>query len=213
MAATDERILTYLESAHPQPDPLLLALEQHGRKDGVPIVSRETGRLLSTIVHAMQANRILEIGTAYGYSTLWMALAQPRMGRIWTIDPDARRTDVALTYFKRAGEDDYIEVFNTPALTLLETFPHRNLDIVFIDADKGEYRAYLDLVIPMLKLSGLVIVDDCLLGGRVAADPAPGEDAAVAAMRDFNRYFLAHPELDATILPLGNGTGIGARRR
>lgn len=213
MTATGERIHAYLESAHSQPNPLLLALEQHGHKDGVPIVSRETGRLLSTIVHAMQASRILEIGTAYGYSTLWMAQAQPQMGRIWTIDPDARRTDVALTYFKRAEEDDYIEVFNTPALALLENFPHRNLDIVFIDADKREYRAYLDLVVPMLKLSGLVIVDDCLLGGRVAADPMPGEDAAVAAMRDFNRYFLTRPELDATILPLGNGTGIGARRR
>jgi caffeoyl-CoA O-methyltransferase len=60
-------------------DPLLLELEQHGRKDGIPIVSREAGRFLSVMVHMMQANRILEIGTGYGYSTLWMALAQPPM--------------------------------------------------------------------------------------------------------------------------------------
>jgi predicted O-methyltransferase YrrM len=191
----------------------LLELEQHGRKDGVPIVSRETGRFLSTIVHAMQASRILEVGTAYGYSTLWMAFAQPRMGKIWTIEPDTRRTDVALSYFRQAGEDDYIEIFNTPALELLENFPHRNLDIVFIDANKREYRAYLDLVIPMLKLSGLVIVDDCLLGGSVATEPANDEDRDVDAMRAFNQYFLGHPNLDSTILPLGNGTGIGARRR
>jgi predicted O-methyltransferase YrrM len=191
----------------------LLELEQHGRKDGVPIVSRETGRFLSTIVHAMQASRILEVGTAYGYSTLWMAFAQPRMGKIWTIEPDTRRTDVALSYFRQAGEDDYIEIFNTPALELLENFPHRNLDIVFIDANKREYRAYLDLVIPMLKLSGLVIVDDCLLGGSVATEPASDEDRDVDAMRAFNQYFLGHPDLDSTILPLGNGTGIGARRR
>src|SRR6185312_370870 len=74
--ATMELDLQNLEAAHPEPHPLLLELEQHGRKDGVPIVPRETGRLLSTVVSAMQANRILEIGTAYGYSTLWMALAQ-----------------------------------------------------------------------------------------------------------------------------------------
>lgn len=212
MTPTTDRILAYLESAHTQPPELLLELERHGRRDGVPIVSRETGRFLSTIVHAMQASRILEIGTGYGYSTLWMALAQPRLGRIWTLDPDAARTGVAMEYFKRAGEDDYIEVFNTPVLELLENFPHRNLDIAFIDADKRDYRAYLDLIVPMLKLSGLVIVDDCLLGGRVAESAGP-EDSTVAAMRDFNRYFLAHPELDATILPLGNGTGIGARCR
>jgi predicted O-methyltransferase YrrM len=171
-------------------------LEQHGRKDGIPIVPRETGRLLSTIVAAMQANRILEIGTAYGYSTLWMALAQPRMGKIWTIDPDTQRTDVAQSYFRRAGEDDFIEIFNTPALELLENFPQRNLDIVFIDANKREYRQYLDLALPMLKLSGLFVVDDCIEAGP-----------------EFVEAFLHHPALNATVLPLGNGTGIGARVR
>jgi predicted O-methyltransferase YrrM len=186
--------LRYLEKAHPEPHPLLLELEQHGRKDGVPIVPRETGRLLSTLVAAMQANRILEIGTAYGYSTLWMALAQPRVGKIWTIDPDTHRTDVALSYFKRAGEDDFIEICNTPALELLENFPQRNLDIVFIDADKTDYGQYLELALPMLKLSGLFVVDDCIEAGR-----------------DFVDAFLNHPALNATILPLGNGTGIGAR--
>ncbi|MGA8533799.1 MAG: O-methyltransferase [Candidatus Tumulicola sp.] len=207
-----EEILRYLEAVHPPPHPLLLELEQRGRADGVPIVSRETGRLLSTIVHGMQAGRILEVGTAYGYSTLWMALALPRMGRIWTIEPDSRRTDVALEYFKRAGKDDVIEIFNTPTLDLLENFPHRNLDIVFIDANPSEYRAYLDSVIPMLKLSGLAIVDDCLLGGRVAS-ASVGDDPALVEMRAFNAYFLGHPQLDSTILPLGNGTGIGARRQ
>ncbi|HZZ01244.1 MAG TPA: O-methyltransferase [Candidatus Baltobacteraceae bacterium] len=191
-----EQTLRNLEAAHPEPHPLLLELEQHARKDGVPIIARDTGRLLSTLVSAMQANRILELGTAYGYSTLWMALAQPRVGKIWTIDPDRDRTDVALAYFKRAEEDDYIEIFNTPALKLLENFPHRNLDIVFVDAAKREYRQYLDLAIPMLKLSGVVIVDDCLSGGR-----------------EFVDAFLHHPTLNATILPLGNGTGIGARVR
>lgn len=189
----------YLEGAHAAPHPLLLELEQHGRKDGIPIVSRATGRLLSTLVHAMQANRILEIGTAYGYSTLWMALAQPPVGTIWTIDPDVSRTDVALDYFRRAGEDDNITIMNSPALEILPNLPLRNLDIVYIDAVKSEYRDYLDLAIPMLKRSGLVIVDDML--------------GDLDAMRDFNEYFLNHADLDATILPLGNGTGIAARVR
>lgn len=189
----------YLEGAHADPHPLLLELEQHGRKDGIPIVSRETGRLLSTLVHAMQANRILEIGTAYGYSTLWMALAQPPVGTIWTIDPDVSRTDVALEYFRRAGEDDNITIMNSPALEIMPNLPLRNLDIVYVDAVKSEYHEYLDLAIPMLKRSGLVIVDDML--------------GDLKEMRAFNEYFLNHPDLDATILPLGNGTGIAARVR
>ncbi len=201
-------LLRYLESTHPPLNPLLLEMEQHGHKDGVSIVSRETGRLLSVLVRMMQANRILEIGTAYGYSTLWMALAQPPMGKIWTIDPDHERSAIAMNYFRRAGEDDYITVFNQDAIELLPTFPQRNLDIVFIDADRAHYRKYLDLTIPMLKRSGIVVVDDCLLDGRIVAD---SDDPDVAIMRDFNDYFLSHPDLDATILPLGDGTGIGAR--
>jgi predicted O-methyltransferase YrrM len=185
-------LLAALEAAHP-PHPLLVELEQHADRDGVPTVSRATGRFLSALVTAMQANRILEVGTGYGYATLWMALAQPRVGKIWTIESDLRRTDVARAYFRRAAEDDYIEVFNTPALELLENFPHRNLDVVFVAANDAEYPRYLDLIVPMLKLSGLAIFNDCL------------------EMRDFAERFVTHPALDATILPVG--VGIGARRQ
>lgn len=182
-----------MDPIYPSLHPLLAELEERAGNDGVPIVSRETGRFLATIVTAMQANRILEVGTGYGYATLWMALAQPSAGWIWTVDPDVGRTEVAHSYFRRAAEDDYIEVINTPALELLENFPHRNLDIVFVAANGAQYGKYLDAIVPMLKLSGLAIFDDCLT--------APA----------FAERFLAHPALVATILPLG--IGIGARRQ
>jgi predicted O-methyltransferase YrrM len=206
-----EQTMRYVEAVHPHPHPLLLELEQRSRKDGVALVARETGRLLSTVTSAMQASRILEIGTGYGYATLWMALAQPRMGKIWTIDPDTRRTAVAMSYFKRAEEDDYIEIFNTPSLELLENFPHRNLDIAFIDAEIERYDEYLDLVLPMLKLSGLAIFNGTLLGGRVADED--DEQADSIAARSFNEIFLEHPDLDATLLPVGDGIAIGARKQ
>jgi len=201
----------YLERIHGRPAPLLLELEKQGRADGIPIVSRETGRLLSTLVHAMQANRILEIGTAYGYSTLWMALALPPAGRIWTIDPDRERTEIANRYLRRAGKDDAVDIINQPALDVLKTFPQRNLDIVFIDAIKTEYADYLEASVPLLKRSGLVVVDNLLWSGRAAAEPAKSDSADTKAIRAFNKIFLNHPQLDATIIPLGDGTGIGAR--
>ena len=205
------RDLDYLRRLHRNPSPLLLELEQHGTADDIPIVSRETGRLLSTLVHAMQANRILEIGTAYGYSTLWMALAMPPAGRIWTIDPDTERTAVALDFFRRADLFDQINVMNQPALEVLPTFPVRNLDIVFIDAVKTEYESYLELVVPLLKRSGLVVVDNLLWSGKSAAEARVEDSEATRAIRDFNRAFLNHPQLDATIVPIGDGVGIGAR--
>jgi predicted O-methyltransferase YrrM len=189
---TTDELLHDLDAAHPPPHPLLIELEER-EAAGVPTLSRVTGRFLSTLVTAMQATRILEVGTGFGYATLWMALAQPSVGRIWTVEPDMRRTDVARSYFRRAGEEDSIVVFNTPAIQLLENFPHRNLDVAFIAADKEHYPAYLELVIPMLKLSGLAVFEDCL------------------TVRGFAQQFLEHPALDATILPFG--IGIGARRQ
>lgn len=203
--------LEYLHGLHPDPPPLLLELETLGRGDRIPIVSRATGRLLSTLVHAMQANRVLEIGTAYGYSTLWMALALPPAGRIWTIDPNRERTEVAIDFLRRAGKADAVDVINQPALEVLRTFPQRNLDIVFIDALKTEYEGYLELTVPLLKRSGLVIVDNLLWDGESAQAPRPDDSPDTIALRAFNVKFLNHPQLDATIVPLGDGTGIGSR--
>ncbi len=203
--------LEYLERIQHEPHPLVLELEQLGQRDGIPIVARSTGRFLSTLVHAMQANRILELGTAYGYSTLWMALALPPAGRIWTVDPDRGRTAIAARFLARAGKAQAVDIVNQPALDILPTFPQRNLDIVFIDAVKTEYEAYLELAVPLLKRSGLVIVDNLLWHGQAAADPSPADSAETKAIRAFNRVFLSDSRLDATILPLGDGTGVGAR--
>lgn len=186
----------YLESVHAAPHPLLLELEQFARQEAIRSVPRAVGRFLATIVRCMQANRILEIGTAYGYATLWMALAQPPMGKIWTFDPDAHRTEVALSYFRRAGEDDNIEIFNQPAMEVLPVFPQRNMDVVFVDAPSAAYAAYLEHCLPLLKLSGLIIFNNLLHDRHDAFDAA----------------FLQHPQLDATIVPLGRGLGLGARK-
>lgn len=176
---------------------LLLEIEQKAKEDGIATVPREVGRLLSVLTHAMQANRILEIGTGYGYATVRMALAQPPAGKIWTFDPYIERTEVARQYFDRAGVGDRVEIVNQPALEVLHIFPQRNLDIAFVDAPRGDYAEYLKQCLHVLKLSGLVI-----LNGLTADDET---DA-------FNRTFLKHPQLDAAILPLGAGLGIGARK-
>lgn len=206
-----EAVSGYLSRSHRELDPLLLELEQIGRRDGIPIVFRDVGRLLSVLVHAMQANRILEIGTAYGYSTLWMALALPPAGKIWTIDPDRERTDVARGFLDRAQKSHAVEIINQPAIEVLGAFTQRNLDIIFIDALKEEYEEYLELSIPLLKLSGVVVVDNLLWSGRAAQEEAPGDTEATIAIRAFNKRFLHHRQLDAVILPVGDGTGLGAR--
>jgi len=195
---------------HREPPPLLLELEQHASREGIDSVDRTAGRFLSVLVHCMQANRVLELGTGFGLATLWMGLALPPAGRIWTIDREIAHTEVAASYFTRAGLSERIEIVNQSARDVLEWFPQRNLDIVFLDGRAGEYAASLDVVVPMLKRSGIVVVDG-LLHGAAARAPGASDDAPVKALRAFGRAFLNHPQLDATIVPLGDGMGIGAR--
>lgn len=188
----------FLEDLHPQPNPILLDLEEQARKDGVPLASRSLGRLLSVLVHGMQANRIVEIGTAYGYATLWMALALPPAGKIWTFDPNIERTEVARAFFERAElEGERVEIINQPASEVLSIFPQRNLDIVFVDADVAAYETYLETCLPMLKLSGLIVFHNVL----------PPNEAV-----GFTSALLGRRDLDATILPIAGGVAIGARK-
>jgi predicted O-methyltransferase YrrM len=112
---------------------------------------------------------------------------------------------------ERGGVADKVDIINQPALEVLQMWSQRNLDIVFIDADKSEYPAYLDLAIPMLKRSGLVVVDNLLWGGEAGGEPSVRDSPDLRAIRSFNKVFLTHPQLDATIVPIGDGIGIGAR--
>ena len=173
--------------------PLLIELEDRARRDGVKTIDRSLGRLLSTLVHCMQGNRILEIGTGYGFATLCMSRALPPAGKIWTIDPAIERTRIAEEYLGRADTSKQVEIINSPALDILPRFPLRNLDIVFVDAIREEYAAYLKAAVPLLKLSGLLLF--------------------VGMEERFGRDFLNRDDVDATIIPMREQTGIGARVR
>ena len=204
---------TYLHERNAQPDPLLRELEELCVRDGIPLVERDTGRFLSVMVSGMLAGSILELGTAYGYSALCMARAQPETGRIWTIDPDTRRTAIARSFFERAGVADRIEIIEQPALDVLPKMAQRQYDIVFIDALKEEYAEYLRLALPHVKRSGLVIVDNLLWHHRAAQPEADTDDDATKSIRRFNQLFVSHPDLNAAILPIGDGVGVGAKTR
>ena len=130
----------------------LAAIETAAKPLGIPIVDRDAGRVLSVLAGGRR--RIVEIGTAYGYSTLWMALGQPADGTIVTIDPDRSRTDLARGWWRKAGvADERITVVTAPALEALERGEPAlagPFDMAFIDALKPEYEAYLEALVPRL---------------------------------------------------------------
>jgi predicted O-methyltransferase YrrM len=203
----DETDLEWIESIAAPLPPGLAAIEAEGRANHIPIVDRDAGRVLSVL--AGSRRRIVEVGTAYGYSTLWMALGQPADGTIVTIDPDRERTDLARGWWRQAGiADERITVVNAPGLDAIASDPALAgpFDMVFIDALKPEYEGYLAGLTDRLAPGALIAADNVLWSGRVSgARPVPVGDANTEALRAFDAAVLADPRLTATILPVGDG--------
>jgi caffeoyl-CoA O-methyltransferase len=208
----------YIEGISPRPAAALLAIEAAAEPEDIPILDREAGRVLGLL--AGDRRSIVEVGTAIGYSTLWMALGQPADGRIVTIDPDRDRTDRARHHWRGAGiAADRITVVNRPALDALRDGDGAlagPFDLAFIDALKAEYRAYLEALLPRLAPGALVIADNVLWSGRVAEAHAADHDedgGSTGALRAFNAWLLADSRFAATILPVGDGLLVARLRQ
>ena len=207
--------IDWIESiAQPIP-PAAAAIEAAAEPLDVPIVDRHTGRVLAAL--AAGRRRIVEVGTAYGNSTLWLALGQPADGTVVTIDPDMERTDIARGFWREGGiADERIVQVSAPALEAFAADDPRlagPFDLAFIDALKPEYGAYLDALIAGGRLAdgALVVADNVLWSGRIArwtpkSDAEPGAgDRNTAALRAFCERVAADRRFTSSILPLGDG--------
>jgi len=207
--------LDWIESLAAELGPELLAIEAAAEPEGVPIVDRHSGRVLSVL--AAGRRRIVEVGTALGFSTLWLALGQPSDGTIVTIDPDRSRTDRAREFWRRAGiADERITVLSAPALEAFgrdEPALAGPFDLAFIDALKPEYQAYLEALVPRLAPGALVVADNVLWSGRASgARASRSDDERVVALRAFDAAVLRDTRFHATILPVGDGLLIASLR-
>jgi caffeoyl-CoA O-methyltransferase len=197
----------YLDQLHTQPDSLLAEMEAYAAEHRVPIADREVSRFLEITARVTGARKALEIGMAIGYSVIHLARGMGEQCVVVTIEPSDEMIQAASGYLKRAGLLDRVEIEKGKALevmpALTETF-----DLLFIDAVKEEYSQYLDLGLPRLRAGGVVIVDNLLWGGKVASDDA---ESSTVALREFNCYFVNHPQLLAEVLPVGDGLGYGVK--
>jgi predicted O-methyltransferase YrrM len=207
--------LEWIASLAPDLPPALAAIEAAAHPENVPIVDRDSGRVLSVLAGGRR--RIVEVGTAYGYSTLWMALGQPPDGTIVTIDPDRERTDLARGWWREAGiADERITVVQAPALEAFaagEPALAGPFDLAFIDALKPEYLGYLEHIVGRLAPGALVVADNVLWSGRVSgSQPVKPDDTNTAALVAFDTAVMRDPRFTATILPIGDGLLIASWR-
>jgi predicted O-methyltransferase YrrM len=210
----DPRVQSYLEDLRPERDALLAEMEALARLERIPIVEWETGRLLATLVASLRPRRVLEVGTAIGYSTLHMARELGPDGRIVTLERDPERIRQALDFWTRGGVIDRIELVAGDALESLGRLDGP-FDLVFLDAAKTEIDAYLERLDGRLSPHALLVVDNLLMSGEAALpeglDTSWGEESLRAARRT-TRALMESREWLFSLLPVGDGVGLGARR-
>jgi predicted O-methyltransferase YrrM len=209
-----EHVADYLDAvAGPRSD-VMAEMEALGERDRIPIVPWETGRLLAVLVAALQPQRVLEVGTAIGYSTLHMAQALGESGTIVTLERDEQRIAQAREFWGRAGVADRIQLVEGDALANLPAL-EGPFDLAFVDATKQEYGDYLGLIESKLAPRGLVAIDNVLMLGEVAL----GEDEDTVwskenlrAARELNQTLMRSDTWLTSILPIGDGVTLMTRR-
>ncbi len=208
-----DAIERYLASLNRGGDRVLDEIARGNETRGLPLVDAEVGALLRVLATAINASRILEIGTAIGYSGIWLAGALPPGGMLITMEMDEGRAKEARENFARAGLADRVSVVVGDAQLKLAKVSGP-FDLIFQDGDKRQYSPLLDRLVALLRPRGLLVTDNVLWDGEVAPGfvETPTRDPAdTQAIADYNARVAARPDLLTSIAPLRDGVSISVK--
>jgi caffeoyl-CoA O-methyltransferase len=206
-----DKVKNYIENLskelHPVQKEIIIYNETLGDIKKMQIAVSQC-HFLELITKISKANKILEIGTFTGLSALSMSLGLPDDGSLITLDKNKETNNTAMKFFRKASQDKKITTILKPALESLKEFKKDkfSFDLIFIDADKGNYQNYYDAAIDLVKQSGLIIIDNVLWHGEVADES--NNDKFTNIIRDFNKYVQNDKKTEQVIIPLGDGLTI-----
>lgn len=210
----EERLVTYLHSLEQENSEILEEIEQAGLRDSVPIIRKEMQSFLKVLLAIKRPTRILEVGTAVGFSALLMSEYAPEECTITTIENYEKRIPIARENFKRAGKEQKITLIEGDAMEVL-TELSGPYDFIFMDAAKGQYIAYLPEVLRILEPDGVLVSDNVLQDGNIIESRFAVErrDRTIhSRMREYLYTLKHHPDLETSIIPLGDGTAVSVKR-
>ncbi len=196
----------YLYKLLPARDEVITEMEKYAAENRIPIIGPAVARMLALFVHVSEAKRIFEMGSAIGYSTIWLARAAGQKGRVIYTDGDPEKARRARDYFRRAGVAKRIEIRVGNAQELVKKAPG-TFDLIFNDVDKHQYPDALHAALPKLRSGGLFITDNTLWSGK-AARPAAADDADTRGVQEFNRLVYSSKKLYAVLIPLRDGVTV-----
>lgn len=209
----EEHVTAFINSLNAEEAPLILELEREAHEHHVPVIRKETRELLRFLLRLQRPKRILEIGTAIGYSAIIMRQALEGELAIDTVERNEGRYKRAVDNIKRAGLSKDITVHFGDAVEILGTL-EQTYDFIFMDAAKGQYRNFLELCMDKLSDNGLLVCDNVLQEGSVAQSryAVTRRDHTVhSRMREYLYAMKHHACLDTVILPLGDGVSISRK--
>lgn len=210
----DERMVTYINSLDEGHTAYLEELEAQAKQDHVPIIRREMQSFLKFLLAAVRPVRILEVGTAVGFSALLMCEYNPVPCQIVTIENYEKRIPIARENFKKAGRDSQIELIAGDAAEVLKTL-EEPFDFIFMDAAKGQYLHFLPEVLRLLRSGGVLVSDNVLQEGDIIESRFAVERrnrTIYKRMREY-LYELKHNEqLVTSLVPLGDGVALSTKR-
>lgn len=210
---TDERVVSFIRSLNQEDDPLICELEKEARQQEVPIVRPETKELLKVLELQKNPQQLLEVGTAVGFSAIYMSRYMQKDGHITTIENYPPRIQKAKENFERAGVSDRITLLEGDAAEILKTL-QGPFDMIFMDAAKGQYIHFLPEVLRLLPVGGLLISDNVLQDGDVLESHyaiTKRNRTIHSRMREYLYTIKHHPELETAIVPIGDGVAISTR--
>lgn len=205
-AIVEAKTEKYLNDILPRRDAVLAEMERYAAKHDVPIVGPACGRVLYQLARLAGARRVFEMGSAIGYSTLWLARAVGPKGVVYYTDGDPANAGRARNYLRRAGVLSRVRILTGDALDLLKSTPG-DFDLIFNDVNKVQYPKVFQLALPRLRAGGLFVTDNVLWSGKTAR-PAARKDADTRAIQKFNRLVYSSPKLLSTIIPLRDGLAV-----
>jgi predicted O-methyltransferase YrrM len=205
-AFTQEDVDKYIYELLPPRDAVLQEMEAYAEEHRVPIVGPAVARLLTLLVQVSGATRIFEMGSAIGYSTIWLARAAGTKAKVFYTDGNPENARRAQEYFRKAGVAKRVNVQVGNALELVKKTPGK-FDFIFNDVDKHQYPDALRAAVPKLKRGGLFVTDNTLWSGKAARAAAP-EDKDTRGVQEFNRLVYASKQLFPVLIPLRDGVTV-----
>lgn len=210
----DERITSFINSMNKDDDGITAVIEQEALRDEVPIIRRETKEWMKTMLLIKKPKRVLEVGTAVGFSAIYMSQFLPVEGHITTIEKWEPRIEQAKVNFERAGVCDKITLLEGDASEILKKLDG-SYDFIFMDAAKGQYIHFLPDVIRLLEKDGVLISDNVLQDGEVLDSRYVVERrnrTIHSRMREYLYALKNHAELETSIIPLGDGVALSVKQ-